>query len=326
MYDGLNVGKRNVTLNLKQPEAVELVQRLVVEWADAVAENFAPRAMKGFGLDYDTLAAIKPDLVMVSACLNGQTGPHKDYPGFGGQGSALAGLQRAHRLARPRARRPVRHDHRLARAPLRRDRARGRSALPPRAPAAACTSTSRRSSAASWSLAPWLLDYEVDGVIRLRDGNNHRDARLHGVFPCADEDGVARPLGRDRVLDRRRARTAARRSRAAPTSTAWTATRTRVDVADAAAGGRHRGRAGPGLRRPARRPAARAPRHFERTRTRSSATASTSATASASPRAERLRPRRPDARPGQRLGPRRAPRPRRRRDRGIARPGRGGVS
>ena len=34
---------------------------------------------------------MKPDLVMVSACLNGQTGPHHDYPGFGGQGSALAG-------------------------------------------------------------------------------------------------------------------------------------------------------------------------------------------------------------------------------------------
>ena len=43
MYDGLNVGKRNVTLNLKHPDAVALVRRLVVEWADAVAENFAPR-------------------------------------------------------------------------------------------------------------------------------------------------------------------------------------------------------------------------------------------------------------------------------------------
>ena len=53
MYDGLNVGKRNVTFNLKQPDAVELVRRLIVEWADAVAENFAPRAMTGFGLDYD---------------------------------------------------------------------------------------------------------------------------------------------------------------------------------------------------------------------------------------------------------------------------------
>ena len=47
MYDGLNVGKRNVTLNLKQPEAVALVKRLVVEWADAVAENYAPQGDEG---------------------------------------------------------------------------------------------------------------------------------------------------------------------------------------------------------------------------------------------------------------------------------------
>jgi len=74
-------------------QAGERVRRPdVVEWADAVAENYAPKAMKGFGLDYDVLSAIKPDLVLISACLNGQTGPHKDYPGFGGQGSALGGL------------------------------------------------------------------------------------------------------------------------------------------------------------------------------------------------------------------------------------------
>jgi crotonobetainyl-CoA:carnitine CoA-transferase CaiB-like acyl-CoA transferase len=45
MYDGLNVGKKNVALNLKKPEAVALVKRLVTEWCDAVAENYAPKAM-----------------------------------------------------------------------------------------------------------------------------------------------------------------------------------------------------------------------------------------------------------------------------------------
>ena len=88
IYDALNCAKRNVSLNLKHPDAIALVQRLVVEWADAVAENYAPKAMKGFGLDYESLRGLKPDLVMISACLNGHSGPHKDYPGFGGQGSA----------------------------------------------------------------------------------------------------------------------------------------------------------------------------------------------------------------------------------------------
>ncbi len=90
MFDALNVGKLSVTLNLKHPEGVALAKRLV-HWADAVAENFAPRAMRSFGLDYAAMSVEKPDLVMVSSCLQGQTGPHKDYPGFGGQGSALGG-------------------------------------------------------------------------------------------------------------------------------------------------------------------------------------------------------------------------------------------
>src|SRR5581483_2183714 len=53
MFDALNCGKRSVTLNLKHPDGHALAQRLVREWADAVAENFAPRAMRGLGLAYD---------------------------------------------------------------------------------------------------------------------------------------------------------------------------------------------------------------------------------------------------------------------------------
>jgi crotonobetainyl-CoA:carnitine CoA-transferase CaiB-like acyl-CoA transferase len=228
MYDGLNVGKRNVTLNLKQPAAVELVRRLVVEWADAVAENFAPRAMKGFGLDYDTLAAVKPDLVMISACLNGQTGPHKDYPGFGGQGSALAGYNA---LTGWPDREPVGPHGTIT------------DSLAPRFVATALAAglhyrarTGRgvyldvsQVESATWSLAPWLLDYELDGELRLRDGNNHRDARLHGVFPCADEGDV-----RDRWVaiacwtDDELARL---HEIAGTDIAAWTASRTRIAVA-----------------------------------------------------------------------------------------------
>ena len=172
MYDGLNVGKKNVALNLKKPEAVALVKRLVTEWCDAVAENYAPKAMKGFGLDYDTLAAIKPDLVMISACLNGQTGPHKDYPGFGGQGAALGGYNA---LTGWPDREPVGPYGTIT------------DSLAPRYVAAALAAGllyRRRTGkgvyldisqveSANWSLSPWLLDYEVDDVIRLRDGNRH---------------------------------------------------------------------------------------------------------------------------------------------------------
>ncbi len=249
MYDGLNVGKRNITLNLKQPAAVELVKRLVVEWADAVAENFAPRAMKGFGLDYDTLAAIKPDLVMVSACLNGQTGPHKDYPGFGGQGSALAGYNA---LTGWPDREPVGPHGTItdSLAPRYVATALGAGLLYRRRTGHGVYLDVAQVESAIWSLAPWLLDFELNESLRLREGNRHPHAVPHGAFRCADEGDVgdrwvavacwsdeewvklAAVLGVD---DAGLASFAARKAREDEIEarvSAWTATRTRREVAD----------------------------------------------------------------------------------------------
>jgi crotonobetainyl-CoA:carnitine CoA-transferase CaiB-like acyl-CoA transferase len=91
MFAMVNCNKLGVALDMSHPEGPAMARRLVA-WADVVAENFAPRAMVKWGLDYESLRAIKPDLVMISTCLNGQTGPERDYPGFGGQGSALSGF------------------------------------------------------------------------------------------------------------------------------------------------------------------------------------------------------------------------------------------
>jgi crotonobetainyl-CoA:carnitine CoA-transferase CaiB-like acyl-CoA transferase len=187
MFDGLNVGKRSVTLNLKHPEGVDIAKRIVGEWADAVVENFAPRAMRGFGLDYETLAAIKPDLVMVSSCLQGQTGPHRDYPGFGGQGSALSGFNW---LTGWPDREPVGPYATIT------------DSLAPRFVASALASgllyrrrTGRgvyfdlaQVEAGSYSLSPWLLDYELDGIIGSRMGNRSPRAVPHGAFACRGDD------------------------------------------------------------------------------------------------------------------------------------------
>ena len=104
---------------------------------------------------------------------------------------------------------------------------------------------------AHWSLSPWLLDYEVDGVIRLRDGNRHAHAAPHGAFRCADEGDIgdrwvaiacwsdeewaalARLLGLDDAPDL--ASLAGRKEREDEIEallSAWTATRTRADVAE----------------------------------------------------------------------------------------------
>ena len=87
----LNANKLSVALNLSKPEGVAVARRLALR-ADCIAENFAPGAMAKWGLDYATLVRDRPDLVMISTCLNGQTGPQRFYPGFGGQGSALSGF------------------------------------------------------------------------------------------------------------------------------------------------------------------------------------------------------------------------------------------
>jgi crotonobetainyl-CoA:carnitine CoA-transferase CaiB-like acyl-CoA transferase len=234
MFDGLNPAKRDVLFNLKHPKAVELVRRLVVEWADAVAENFAPRAMKGFGLDYDALAVHKPDLVMVSACLNGQTGPHKDYPGFGGQGSALAGYNF---LTGWPDREPVGPHGTIT------------DSLAPRfvATALAAGLLYRRRTgcgvyldvsqveAAIYSLAPWLLEYQATGTASGRAGNADPRAFVHGVFPCADAPDPDGGVVGDRWIAIA-AWTEAERDRlheiAGPDLAAWTAARTPLAVAD----------------------------------------------------------------------------------------------
>jgi crotonobetainyl-CoA:carnitine CoA-transferase CaiB-like acyl-CoA transferase len=90
-FGNVNLGKLSLGLNLKVPEARALALRLV-DWADVVVENFSPSAMKGFGLDYETLRAHKPDLVMLSSSLSGATGPETSLAGYGTMGSALAGF------------------------------------------------------------------------------------------------------------------------------------------------------------------------------------------------------------------------------------------
>src|SRR5690606_12743537 len=62
------------------------------DWADVVVESFTPGNMAKFGLDFATLSRDRDDLIMLSTCLRGQTGPERTYTGFGGQGAALAGL------------------------------------------------------------------------------------------------------------------------------------------------------------------------------------------------------------------------------------------
>lgn len=78
----INRNKKSVTADLRTPLGVETVKRLV-ESADVLIENFRPGTMERWGLGYEVLKALKPDLVMVRLTGYGQTGPNRDKPAFG---------------------------------------------------------------------------------------------------------------------------------------------------------------------------------------------------------------------------------------------------
>ena len=74
----LNTNKRSITLNLKTAAAREIALQLVKQ-SDIVVESFRPGTMDALGLDYTTLKALNPQLVMTSVSNFGQTGPYRDY-------------------------------------------------------------------------------------------------------------------------------------------------------------------------------------------------------------------------------------------------------
>jgi len=86
-----NDSKHGVTLDLKNPEGLRLANRLI-EWSDIVIENMRPGVMARLALDYESVHARKPDLIMLSTSNMGQTGPHATHPGFGSQLSSLSGF------------------------------------------------------------------------------------------------------------------------------------------------------------------------------------------------------------------------------------------
>ncbi len=84
--------KRSVGLDLKAPEAQDVVRRLATE-ADVLIENFRPGAMEGWGLGPDVLMALNPRLIMLRISGYGQSGPYRDRPGFGVVAEAMSGLR-----------------------------------------------------------------------------------------------------------------------------------------------------------------------------------------------------------------------------------------
>ena len=84
--------KRSVALDLRQAEGRDMVRRLIAE-ADVLIENFKPGTLEKWGMDYASLSATNPGLIMLRVSGYGQTGPYKDKPGFGVVAEAMGGLR-----------------------------------------------------------------------------------------------------------------------------------------------------------------------------------------------------------------------------------------
>lgn len=87
----VNTSKHGLALDMATDQGRAVAHRLV-DWADVVVESFTPGTMEKWGFGYDALSKDRPDLVMLSTCLRGQTGPEAAFSGFGGQGAALSGI------------------------------------------------------------------------------------------------------------------------------------------------------------------------------------------------------------------------------------------
>ena len=90
-FQNLHRNKRSLTLNLKAPEGVAVMRRLVAR-ADVVVENYRPDVKFRLGVDYESLKAINPRIVYASISGFGQDGPYRDRPGFDQIAQGMGGL------------------------------------------------------------------------------------------------------------------------------------------------------------------------------------------------------------------------------------------
>lgn len=90
-FQNLHRNKRSITLNLKQPEAIKILMKLV-ETSDVVVENFRPDVKDRLGVNYESLKSINPKIVLASISGFGQDGPYAKRPGFDQIAQGMGGL------------------------------------------------------------------------------------------------------------------------------------------------------------------------------------------------------------------------------------------
>lgn len=181
-----SANKYSLALNLNHPKACQVSQRLI-EWADVLADNFTPGTMAKWGLDYEHVHKIRPDMIVFSISQMGQTGPFRKVSGTG---TNLVGMAGFTAITGWPDREPVQP---FGGYPDFISGALGASSL-----IAALIHKKKTGQgqmidisqleAAVHFLAPLILNYTMNGEEETRKGNRCPDAAPNGVYPCKDDD------------------------------------------------------------------------------------------------------------------------------------------
>ncbi len=181
-----NRNKLSLTLDLINPACLDALRELVAI-SDIFAENFTPRVMRNFQLEYANLRQIKPDIIMVSSTGYGYTGPWADYGAIGYTTEATSGL--AHITGY--------NDHHpaLPEIPYADYTAAEHTAFAIMAALAHRARTGRgqfidisQSETLTSTIPEAIMDYTVNGRTIERIGNQDASMSPHGTYPCAGKD------------------------------------------------------------------------------------------------------------------------------------------
>ncbi len=237
--------KLSVTLNTRDPRGLDLLKQLVAR-SDILIENFAGGTISRMGLGYDKVRELKPDIIMVSTSMQGQTGPYSSHPGSGHKLSGLAGFNNI--LGWP-DRKPgwinaytdfiaPRYNIIAIMAALEYRRRTGKGQY---------IDMSQFEGGIQF-MAPLILDYTVNKRVAGRQGNTCPYAAPHNAYRCSGEDcwcaiavftddewvNFCRVIGnRDLARDPRFCTLLARKTNEAELDTivtAWTSVRTAEEV------------------------------------------------------------------------------------------------
>jgi crotonobetainyl-CoA:carnitine CoA-transferase CaiB-like acyl-CoA transferase len=199
-WPAIGRNKRSVALDLREPRARALVRRLADE-CDVVLENFRPGRLADWGLDYASLAADHPSLVMVHISGFGQTGPLAGQAGFGSVGEAMGGIRYTTGSPdRPPSRAGISLGDALA------------SVFGVVGTLAALFAVKQTGKGQEVDVAIYeavaalmestMADYELGGVVRQRSGSTLTGVAPSNVYPTADEAEVVIAANADSVWAR----------------------------------------------------------------------------------------------------------------------------